>query len=154
MTEGRYGDIANLAWEDIPEPKLVPTGTWKLEGRNAVYLPKKEGDAESKAKVLFFYNAYEAMGDVRDEDLDALGDYNLENSDLSAMFYIERETDWDKVKKHLALHGVEPKGSIPETLKKFKHTKVLGFVDQQTYKSRQTGKMVTGNTLSEFAALD
>lgn len=142
-----YSDILNMTWEDIPEPKLVPGGSWLLRCRNATFIPKK---GEQDAKVLFFYEPKEPMDDVDAGEIEALGDYNVSENDLVAQFFINRSKDWVKVRNHIEKHGVEVTGNIPETLKSVKGSEVIAFVGTRTY-TNSVGESVTDNTVTQFA---
>lgn len=154
MSDGNYEDILQGGWDGVPEPKILPNGSWQLNLRNASFIPKNEEDEKSKPRVLFFYTAQSPMQDVDDEELKKLGDYEFENTDLVHTIYIERRVDWDKVKRHIALHsGVQLLDSIQDTLKKgVRNAKVIGYLNDQTYKDKRTGKMVTKNVVTEFAS--
>ena len=142
-----YEAILNMAWEDIPESKLIPGGSWLLRCRNATFVPKK---GEQDAKVLFFYEPKEPMDDVDPSEIEALGDYDISENDLVAQFFIGRNKDWNRVRAHVEKHGVEVQGSIPETLKALKNTEVIAFVGTRTYTNSQ-GQSVTDNTVTQFA---
>lgn len=153
MTENeKYTDILNRSWDDIPEAKLLPVGTWLLRGNNVgVFPPKEEGQA---TRVAFFYQAKEPMDDVREDELAALGeDYSYSENDVVKQFFINRNKDWDSVRKHLELHGIDSKGKTQiETFKEFKGTEVLSFVDTKTFTSN-TGETRTENNPTSFTRL-
>jgi hypothetical protein len=130
-----YAEILQTSWDDIPEPQNLPTGSWKLKLRNVNFIPAKE---DKSAKVLFFYTAKAP---------------DFANTDLVAQFFIERDKDWDQVRKHLKVLGVEPEGSIQDTFKKAKGSEVFAYVGERTYKNSQ-GTLVTTNTLSDFEAIE
>lgn len=153
-----YEAIAETSWDDIPEPRVLPKGTWKLKGKNAKRMPGGEG---SNPYVLFFYKPVEPMSDVDDADLDALGkDYDFNINDLSFRIYTETSADFKKVEKFLAKHGIVPAKSeetgkaegIDATLKKFKGAEVLSVLGKRTFKDN-TGELRTDNTLTAFASV-
>lgn len=145
--QDNYSEILERSWDDIPEPKLLPEGSWLLRGRNAAYLPKKDA---LNARALFFYTAKEPMSDVDQGELDALGegfDYEASADDIVKTFWIEKDTDWKAVKEHLALHGIEVKGkSQQETLKAFKGTEIVSFLTQKTINTKNGAKTVNDPT--------
>lgn len=154
MTEDKYSDILSRSWDDIPEPKNLPVGTWLLKGGNASYIPKKDG-SEQDARVLFFYEAKEPMDDVDQTDLAALGpDYDFAENDIVKQFYVRRNKDWDAVRKHLELHGITVTGgvSIQDALKSFKGSEVLSYLNVKTY-TKNDGTVVTSNDPTTFAAV-
>lgn len=147
-----YADILNRSWDEIPEPKVLPNGTWLLRGNNVGYFPAKE---EGKStRVAFFYTPKEAMDDVDEAELDQLGpDYDLADSDVVKQFFINRSKDWDAVRKHLALHGIDTTGkSQVETFKEFNGTEVLSYLGTKTY-TDSSGKTVEQNDPTQFAAV-
>jgi hypothetical protein len=148
----KYADILSAQWDDLPQPKLLPDGTWLLRGSNASYFPGDEENDKS-ARVAFFYEVKEPMEDVRQEDLDALGEgYDFANNDIVAQFYINRPKDWAKVREHLEAHGIDPTGKTQEqTFEEFKGTEVLAHITQNTYVKKATGQEVTVNTPTLFA---
>lgn len=141
--QDNYSEILDRSWDDIPEPSLLPEGSWLLRGKNATYIPKKD---TLNARVLFFYVPKEPMSDVDQEALDALGDdfdYAEGSDDIVKTFWIEKNAQWKDVKDHLALHGVEVKGrSQQETLKAFKGTEVVSFLVQKTVNTKNGPKTV------------
>jgi hypothetical protein len=148
----KYSDILNRSWDDIPEPKLLPVGSWLLRGKNVAYFPAAE---EGKsARVAFFYEAKEPMDDVDAGELRELGDdYAYSENDIVKQFFINRNKDWDAVRKHLALHGIDSEGkSQAETFKAFGGTEVVSYLSTKTY-VRQDGTTVTDNDPTTFAAV-
>lgn len=151
-----YDDILNATWEDIPEPKTLPDGGWLLKGRSVAWiLPKKEEDS---AKVLFGYKPKSPVS-VDDEALEALGaDYDLEMNDLNFSILIKSAADWNKVKKHLEIAGIELDGPLfgedgkLAFAKAFKGTEVVAQVTTQHYE--QNGEAKTGQNLSKFQAVE
>lgn len=149
-----YDDLVNRTWEDIPEPQLLPGGLWLNTGRNAGFMkPREEGQS---AKVVFFYKPKEAI-QVNEEDLAELGDdYDLSINDLTYTIYIESAADWDKVRKHMALHGVTMSGPLFDENgklalnKKFKGAEVVAEVGQRSY-DNDAGETIWQNTMAKFA---
>lgn len=148
----KYEDLLNRSWDDIPEPKLLPAGSWLLRGKNvAMFPPSEEG---KPARLAFFYNAKEPMDDVSQAELDALGeDYSFAENDIVKQFFINRNKDWDAVRKHLALHGIDTAGkSQADTFKAFGGTEVIAYLGTRTYTNGQ-GQTVIDNDASSFAAV-
>lgn len=148
-----YDDILNRTWEEIPEPVLLPNGGWLLAGKNAA-LVKPKDDTGKSLKVLFSYQPKEAVS-VRDDDIEALGDYDISINDLQFTIYIETASDWTKVRKHLALHGVEMEGAILDENgklafnKAFRGSEVVAEVAQRSYDDAN-GDTIWQNNLSKF----
>lgn len=148
-----YADIANLSWDEIQAPALLPVGSYLLKSRNASYQPSKE---EGKSPtVMFVYQPKEAMEDVKSDELDELGaDYDISENKIFHRFYIEDGSSWDVVRKHLEKHGVTVEGGVLETLKKFKGTEVVAYLDQRSFTNKTTGAVVTQNVATEFAPVE
>lgn len=152
MTE-KYSDILQRTWSEIPEPKLLPQGSWLLRGKNvAIFPPKEEG---KPARVAFFYEAVEPMDDVSQTDLEALGtDYAFSENDIVKQFFINRNKDWDQVRKHLVLHGVDvaPSRSQAETFKDFTGTEIVSYLGTKTF-TDGSGNTKTDNDPQSFAVV-
>lgn len=152
MTE-KYSDILNRNWDSIPVPQLLPVGTWLLRGRNvALFPPKEEGQS---MRVAFFYEAKEPMDDVQQSELDALGEeYSYAENDIVKQFFINRNKDWDAVRRHLALHGIDTAGKEQsETFKEFKNAEVLAYLGTKTF-TDQGGTTKTENDPTTFAKVE
>ena len=151
MTETNYSDIAKLTWGNIPEPKLLPDGSWLLRAQMAKYMPAR--DEDGNPQVLFVYGAKEPMSDVRAEDLDALGsNYDLGANRIFVRFYVSNAAEWDNVRKHLAKHGVEAEGPIVDTLKKVRGTEVVGYLTTRSFVDG-SGNQRSENTAGQFEAV-
>lgn len=147
-----YDDILNRTWEEIPTPVLLPAGGWLLVGKNAALVkPKEEGKS---LKILFSYQAKEPVS-VAEDLLEELADYDISINDLSFTVYIETPADWAKVKRHLALAGVEMTGSILDEAgklafnKAFRGSEVVAEVGQRSYDDAN-GDTIWQNSLSKF----
>jgi hypothetical protein len=97
-----YEELANLSWDDVPEIKLLPTGTWKLRGQSATLQPaKSEGGSPS---VLFTYVPVEPMADVDDDELAELhngGEYDYSLNRIFVRMWISDGRDRFTVKNHV-----------------------------------------------------
>lgn len=152
LTISTYEDILNESWDNIPQPLPLPVGSYLLVGRNATYQPAKAADKSDA--VLFVYGVKEAMEDVDQDQLDELGDdYDLGNNTIFHRIYVETSVDWDRVREHLSKHGVEPKGSIGESLKAFKNTNVVGFLSQRSY-TTNAGEAKVDNNVTAFVPVE
>lgn len=151
-----YDELLSGTWEDIPDAVLLPNGGWLLKGTTvALVKPREEGKA---MKVLFTYKAKEAVA-VAEDLIDELGDYDITINDLTFTIFLESAADWSKVKKHLALHGIEMKGSILNEdgklafAKNFRNSEVVAQVGSRSYDNAE-GETVWNNTLSKFQAVE
>lgn len=151
--DNSYEAILDKAWDEIPESKVLPTGSWLLKCRNAVYQPAKSAD--KSPSVLFVYAAKEPMDDVSDEELAELGDgYDVSDNRIFTRFWIETNRDWDSVRNHIKKHGVEVEGtSIKDSLAAVKGHEVVAVLGTRTYEDA-TGEMKVDNTTSMFAPVE
>ena len=151
-----YTDLINLSWDELPKDKLLPEGSYLLRGEKVTYIGKKEGDEKSTPRFLFIYGVKEAMDDVDPEKLVALNDngvdYDLTTKQVFHTIWIRRPKDFDKVREHFRVLGVEPEGNIQETLKQFTGREVVGFLEQQSYVSKD-GETITDNVPVSFVEL-
>jgi hypothetical protein len=147
-----YVDILNKSWDDIPEPKMVPVGSFRLKGVNAKYMEAKDGDKNDA--LLFVYAPMEPQADVDPEELEELGDYDISQNRVFARFWLETANDWDGVRRHLAKHGIESGGrTIKETLAAFKGSEVIAYLDHRTFVN-SVGETQIESDPKQFAPVD
>lgn len=152
MSTMDYDDLLNMTWDGIPEPQLLPDGGWLLTAKNAAFVKSKEADKSHK--ILYSYSAKAPVA-VAEDLLDELGEYDITINDLVYTQYIENAADWDKVRKFVALHGVEMEGALFDSNgklafnKKFRGTEVVATVGQRSY-DNDAGETIWQNTLSKF----
>lgn len=146
----KYSDILNRSWDDIPQPKLLPEGSWLLKVRNVSYFPANE-DKNQPERVAFFFAAKEPMDDVDQQELTALGDgYDYAINDVVKQFTIFRPKDWNAVRDLLGLLGVDPKGaSQADTFKEAKNQEVIGYLTIRNYTTK-AGESKSDNDVSSF----
>lgn len=153
MSETSYEDILNRSVDELPEPKLLPAGSWVLKATGgARYVAAR--DENSKAQVRFFYEPVEPLSDVDDDQLEELGaDYDYGNNILSFSVWIERETDWRKVVDHVKKHGVDTEGlTVKEAMAAVKSARIVGAVTQRQYLDKNTQEQRTVNDVNKFVA--
>lgn len=145
-----YADIANLTWDALPEGKLLPIGSWRLKGKAMKLMEAKE---EGKNPfILYIYKATEPMDDVDEASLAELGeDYDYGLKPVFVRQFIEDASSWKQVKDRLALHNVVPQEgeSIPDTMKRFRGSEVIAYLDQREY-TNNAGILVQENVASNF----
>lgn len=148
-----YADILSQSWDNIPQPKLLPVGSWLLKGRNASFQAAKD-ETKSNA-VLFVYSAKEPMDDVDSDALSELGaEYDVAENKIFFRMYVDDAAAWDGVRNHLAKHGIDTAGkSIADSLKAFKGTEVIAYLDQNTFVNA-AGESVTSNNAKQFAQVE
>ncbi len=149
----KYADILNRSWDSIPKPKLLPVGSWLLKGKNvAMFAPKEEGQS---TRVAFFYEAREPMDDVSETELRELGDdYSYSENDIVKQFFINRNKDWDNVRRHLELHGVSTEGkSQADTFKEFQGSEAIAYLGTKTF-TNAAGQTITDNDPTSFAKVE
>lgn len=144
-----YADIAELSWDNIQEPKVLPVGTYLLKLRNASFQPAKE---EGKSPVVMFvHQPKEAMDDVKTDELAELGtEYDIGENKVFTRIFIEDGSSWQQVRVLLKKHGIEASGKIEESLKKARNSEVLGYLDVDHF-TRRDGSLSSGNKVTEFA---
>lgn len=149
-----YEAILNASFNEIPEVKTLPDGSWKLKARSAKFMPPKEEG--NNPLVLFVYSAVEPMDDVNQEDLTALGDdYDYSGNSIFTRFYVESKADWDKVRKHIEKHGVDVTTDEPvnEVLKGVKGTEVIAYLKSRSF-TNSAGQPSEENTATNFAPVE
>lgn len=148
----KYSDLLNRSWDDIPQPKLLPEGTWLLKVRNVSYFPKND-EKNQPERVAFFFEAKEPMDDVDGSELTALGkDYDYAINDVVKQFSIFRPKDWNDVRSLLGLMGIESKGaSQAETFKAAKGHEVFGFLQRSVFTTK-AGETKEDNSVASFMA--
>lgn len=153
-----YDDILNRSWDEIPEDKLTPNGSWVLKVRNAAFIePKEEGKS---ARVVFFYTPKEPLDDVDAvalQELEAEG-YDLSQNQITAQFYVEGNRDWNTIRGHMDKHIGGKNGdakNIRESLKLIKGAEVVAYVDVRSYDKDVNGETVTitENSATNFTKL-
>lgn len=146
-----FEELANRSWDDIPEPKLLPKGHYKVVGLRIMHRLADPEDEKSKETVTPVYVVKEALDDVPMDALAELGDdYDLTCNKLYPRFWIESDADWGKVRKHLNAIGIDTTGrGMAETFKAFEGSQAYCYLDHRTYKNRD-GEMVTENTATGF----
>lgn len=146
-----YEDILTTSWDEIPEPQNLPTGSWVLKGLGATF--RRASEEGKSDQVSFLYEAVEPLDDVDADALEALGaNYDYAANKLSAQFFVQGRADWDKVRKHLAKHGVDTEGlNIQESLKAFRGKRIAGYVGTRSY--TKDGEQVTINDIKKFVEL-
>lgn len=150
-----YKDIAHRQWDEIPEPKLLPVGSYLLKALGGrlkdIETTDDEGDTQQATLVNFGYSVVEPMSDVNEVDLEKLGeDYDFSMNKVYATFWINDDGDWGKVKKHLAKHGVNVSGmDVSESLKAVRGAKIAAYLDERSY-TNNAGDEVTENSPTNF----
>lgn len=149
--DGDYNDLLNVAWDDLPEDINLASGDWELKGKNAKYMAAREEG--QNGYVLFFYKATQPLT-VADGDIEAMGEYDFKQNDLSFQIWIDKNSAWKgKVGPHLQKHGINPEGhTIPDLLKAFSGSSVIATIGERSFTTK-AGELATQNTLSNFRAL-
>lgn len=148
-----YADILSRGWDEIPEVRALPCGSWLLRGKNASYQPPKS--ESGSPSVLFVHAPVEPMENVDDAELNDLGkDYDYATNKVFSRFWIETGADWDVVRRFLKAHGIDLTGkSIEDGLKAFKGAEVIANLDKRTYEN-SAGELVEENTAKNFTPVE
>lgn len=157
MSDDTYEGILSTSWDNIKEPDLLPTGTYKLRTIGCYYKP---GNEKLGPNLRFLYSAVAAGDDV---DPDVLEDLNLAGAKAvpSELFFVSTDRDLAKIKKHLGKHTTfkMPDGDPVETLssgamsKALKGTFINGHVGRRTYNDRD-GKLQEDHQVTHFSAVE
>ena len=149
-----YTDILDRSWDDIPEPQLLPVGTWRLRSRNAVYKEAPSGDKDDY--IMFVYSPTEPLDDVDVESLAELGEYDYASNRLFVRFYVADMQDWNNVRKHMAKHtGADVSGEKTprQSIKDFKGGEVNAYLGVRNY-TDNAGEAREENVASQFRSVD
>ena len=146
-----YKDILSKQWKDLPQPKLLPNGSWLLRVTKVI-----EPEADAKwPQFTFMMAAKQAMDDVSAADIEALGeDYDVSQSVIFHRMWASRETDFDKICRFLEKLGLDMDNlTIGDALEKAKGSEIVAYVDTETYNDKD-GNSVTRNTAGSFSAAE
>lgn len=149
-----YVNILEKSWGELPTPKVLPDGSWRIRNRGASYQAPKGEDGSPQ--VLFVYQPQEPMDDVDTEALSALGEgYDPAMNRIFTRFYINDASDWKRVMDHIAKHGVviDPASSIKDTLKAVRNKDVIGYLTSRTF-TDNAGQEQTTNEAKTFAPIE
>lgn len=147
-----YKDILNTSWDEIPEPEVLPLGSWLLRVKGAKYFEPNE-EKETSARVMFILGAKEPMNDVSQAELEALTakNYDITQNRIFYTIWMEDGAAWQQVRVFLKRLGVDLSGKSPkESLKDARGKEIVGFLDTRTY-TNGAGAVVTENVISSFA---
>lgn len=149
---GDFESLLSMTADTVPEPKLVPTGTWTLKGKKII---AKEGDGSTDliARFTVLFNAVTPHEDV-DEDEAAGGEWKGE-----AIFHdirIEKKSDMGQLVKLLGVAGIDTEeGNVADWIKEFNANKpsVIATVSKRTWTDKNTGDLRSANSLKGFTAV-
>ena len=149
-----YASLGHRSWKDIPEPTVLPKGSYRLRVRKASF--KEAQDERSNDIALFVFSVVEPLDDVHEDDLAALGDnYDFSGNRIFVRQYLADSSDYRSLKTLLGKLGIapDPNEEPAETLKSVKGQEIIAFLDQRTYKNN-AGDNVTENTATGFIAVE
>lgn len=149
---GDFESLLSMTADTVPEPKLVPTGTWTLKGKKII---AKEGDGSNGvlARFTVVFNATTPHEDV-DEEETAGGEWKGE-----AIFHdirIEKKSDMSQLVKLLGVAGIDTEeGTVSDWIKAFNSAKpsVIATVSKRTWTDTNTGDLRSANSLKGFTAV-
>jgi len=149
-----YEETLERVWDDIPEPQFLPDGSWRFRCTSAKAVAPKEPDGDTR--VLFVMEPQEAMDDVDQHALDALGEgYDTSENVIFVTVWLGKSTDYAKVRKILGVMGVNTEGkSLKDSLAEAKNREFVGYVTTQTRTNKATNVMITENVITTFAELN
>lgn len=146
-----YADILKKSWDEIQEMQTLPVGSYLLKLRNiSLQPPKGDGDP----RFMFVYEPKEALSDVDEDELAELGpDYDISENRIYATFWYSTSADLDKVRKHLAKHGVDVSGTLEDSFKAAKGAEVVAYLTHRVF-TDNAGEPQTTNEAEGFKSVD
>lgn len=151
-----YDDILNRSWDELPIDKLLPDGTYILRARNANFQRGKEGKS---SKVLFYFTVTEALDDVPQDALEALGaDYDITENEVVKQSWVNgrgsRQKDWrDAIATLRALGAYDDTVPILSNLKNVAGKAIKARLGYRSYTNNQ-GQNVEQNEILDYAAIE
>src|SRR5512138_197090 len=146
-----YADILKQSWADIPQPKLLPVGSWELRCTSAKLAPPKQAD--QKVQVQFSFAPVEPMSDVSDEALQELGtdDYSAATEAIFHRMFFSSPSDKQKVRTLLLRLGVAnvDELSVEQSLKAAVNGTAVAYLVQESYQAK-SGETGVKNAISHF----
>lgn len=152
--DNNYEDILSQSWDEIPEEKTLPQGSYLLKLRGASFQPPKS--EEGNASFLFVYSVKEPMDDVAQDDLEALGaDYDFSVNRVFQRIWVEDARDYGRVRDNLAKLGTEVTGgvNIKDSLKAARGGEAIGYLTQRQYTAGD-GTTRISNEVQNLAAIE
>lgn len=147
---GDFESILDRSLDEVTEPKLYPTGTWRV--RCVGVSAKKSEDGADQFQLAFIGVAPEQ--DVDEDELAAIPEGALDGQKIWVRRTIESNADAYNFKRMLEAFGVDTKGlSGKEAVQSMKGREALGYVGLRTYTDSQ-GEAREDNTLKQFVPLD
>lgn len=149
-----YEGLLERTRAETPTLQLLPVGSFRLKhSGNAKF--QKARDSDKNDSVMFVYSAMEALEDVDNEQLAALGDYDISQNKLFFRVWIENEVDWANFWLHVDKHGelgLGPDATRKEAMEAMKGTEIIAWLEQRTFQNK-AGDMVDTNDPVNFAAV-
>ena len=144
-----YENILSKGWDNIPQPKQLPEGSYLLVSRGAsIQAPTKEG---GNPNILFVHSVKEAMDDVDDGDLKKLGDgYDFSLNRIFTRVWLETAADYSGARAMLKKHGVDTSGDdYKEAFKDLRGKEIVAFLTPHSFVNN-AGDEVQDNRASNF----
>lgn len=152
---GPTESLLKMRKDTIPEPKLVPDGTWVLGGRSVKYKEAEEGNEQGLlARVTFTFVPKSAKEDVAEDEV---ADNLWKGVPIFHDVRIMKSSDMGSVEKLLAKCGVDTEdGDVSDWIKAFNKAKpgVIASVGHQSWPDKTTGETRRKNVLSQFTSVD
>lgn len=147
---GQHESVLDTVMSEVPAPKPVATGTWKLKAQNAKFM---EASGEKPDIVVVKYVPAEPGEDV---DQDELADGSWKGAPLWQRFRIEGPRDLYSLTRFFEKHGIDMSGRrLRDAIAIFNKAKpeIFAQVGIRTYQN-DLGEDVLQNTLSGFTAVE
>lgn len=148
MPNGDFESILDRSMDEVTEPKLYPTGTWRLR---AVATSVKKDDNDRDV-VMIALVGVEPQDDVDPDELAAAGG-DFDGQRIWLRRTLETKADVFNLKRLIEQFGVETAGkSLREGIDEVKGHEVMGYVGIRSYQSQ--GETKIDNTVKQFAPVE
>lgn len=150
-----YDDILDRSWDEIPEAKQLPVGTYRLKAISGKYTP---GDGNLSPRVNITLITVEPV-DVDADDIAELGeDYPFSENIMNHVVWLSENRDYRNFALLLGKFGVDLDGmGIQETLRDIKNIvknrEILAYVEPDSFVAK-SGEEVHGNKPTSFAPIE
>lgn len=152
MTTQGYEEILQTGWNELPDEKYLPDGSFRLKVVSGKVIPPR--NENESAVAMFALEPQEAMSDVSDDALAALGeDFDLADHTLFHKIWLKKASDWHRLQSLIEKMGVDPKAyqTKEESLKACKNAQIVGYVVTKVFTDKATGAPRQQNEVQSFA---
>jgi hypothetical protein len=148
----QYEEILQTGWSELPDEQYLPDGSFRFEVISAKVLPPRSED--QSAVAMFALEPKEAMSDVSDDAMAALGEeFDLSDHTIFHKIWLKKPSDWHRLQTLIEKCGVDPKkyATKEESLKACKRAQIVGYVVTKVFTDKATGAPRQQNEVQSFA---